>query len=68
MSNVAEHYPRDYALNHEKLEYFTEKLFTAERKPYKIPDGFEFPNVTEPMNDWYREYAMPPLHNPEVYI
>lgn len=66
MSAVAEHYPRDYALNHEKLEYFSNKLFARDKPVYSTPSHFEFPNVTQDMTDWVSEYATAPLIDPKV--
>lgn len=47
----AEVFPRDYVLNHEKLEYFARKKYKRENPPYVDPYNglFNVPNV---LDDW----------------
>lgn len=51
MDEVAKSFPRDYVLNHEKLEYFARKKYQRENPVYADPYNGQF-NVPSVLDQW----------------
>lgn len=58
MDAVKEVSPRDFILNHEKLEYFTAKQFAKAPIAVHIYDSTEF-EIPEKLQDWCGEVGLP---------
>lgn len=69
LSLVEEHFPRDAALNYERLKMYAEAKFSEPvptyRSPYRTED---FPNVLDQMTNWATESLPHPRPNPQVNI
>ena len=63
MEMVAANFPRDHALNYEKLEYYAEKVFGEIRSTYVSPPGYLFPHLITTMAEWATEYVLGPQLN-----
>ena len=59
--------PRDYVLNHEKLEYFCNKNYRAEREVYQ-PRYVDFPRVAGAMLSWRDQYIGQDVDRPKTLI
>ena len=59
--------PRDYVLNHEKLEYFCNTYYRQEREVYQ-PRYLEFPRVAGVMLSWRDEYIGRDVDRPKTLI
>jgi len=48
---MAEHHPRDFVINHERLEYFANKRFKKSHADY-VPNYTVFANLPGELEDW----------------
>lgn len=66
LASVGEHYPRDFALNYERLRVFAEIIFPDPLPVYESPYPRDSFNVPPELNDWVDENVAMPQRNPMV--
>jgi hypothetical protein len=65
LNGIAEHYPRDYALNYERLKVFSDIHFKEDIPIYKAPFTGTF-IVPDVLNEWANTYIAQPQRDPKV--
>lgn len=66
---IKQHYPRDIALNYDKLNAFAEYQYKTPAPTYVSPFTVEdFPEVPIEMSDWARNNLAQPQPDPQVFI